>query len=78
MHCRIELLSDSLHLAQATRDTIDRYQDVTWKAGTDAAGVLARATVKGHGLISERRWTPGRYEEWLAHMLTCALLPPLE
>jgi hypothetical protein len=31
-------------------------------------GVLARATLKGHGLISERRWTPGQYEQWLAHM----------
>jgi AcrR family transcriptional regulator len=28
-----------------------------------------------HALISERRWTPGQYEQWLAHMLTCALLP---
>jgi AcrR family transcriptional regulator len=28
-----------------------------------------------HALISERGWTPGQYEQWLAHMLTCALLP---
>ena len=28
-----------------------------------------------YALISERRWTPGQYEQWLAHMLTCALLP---
>jgi len=27
-----------------------------------------------HALISERRWTPGQYEQWLGHMLTCALL----
>ena len=27
-----------------------------------------------YALISERRWTPGRYEQWLAHLLTCALL----
>ena len=27
-----------------------------------------------YALISERRWTPGQYEQWLAHMLTCALL----
>lgn len=27
-----------------------------------------------HALISERRWTPGQYEQWLADMLTCALL----
>jgi AcrR family transcriptional regulator len=27
-----------------------------------------------HALISERRWTPGQYEQWLAQMLTCALL----
>jgi AcrR family transcriptional regulator len=28
-----------------------------------------------YALISERRWTPEGYEPWLAHMLTCALLP---
>ena len=27
-----------------------------------------------YALISERRWTPGQYEQWLAHLLTCALL----
>jgi hypothetical protein len=27
-----------------------------------------------YALISERRWTPGQYEQWLAHMLTRALL----
>ena len=27
-----------------------------------------------YALISERGWTPGQYEQWLAHMLTCALL----
>ena len=26
-------------------------------------------------LVSERGWTPEAYEQWLAHMLTCALLP---
>ena len=31
-----------------------------------------------HALIGERGWTPGQYEQWLAHMLSCALLtgPP--
>jgi hypothetical protein len=28
-----------------------------------------------YALVSERRWTPEAYEQWLAHMLTCALLP---
>ena len=27
-----------------------------------------------YSLISERRWTPAQYEQWLAHMLACALL----
>jgi AcrR family transcriptional regulator len=27
-----------------------------------------------YALISERRWTPDQYEQWLAHLLTCALL----
>jgi hypothetical protein len=27
-----------------------------------------------YALISERQWTPGQYEQWLAYMLTCALL----
>jgi AcrR family transcriptional regulator len=27
-----------------------------------------------HALIGERGWTPGQYEQWLAHMLTSALL----
>ncbi len=27
-----------------------------------------------YALISERQWTPGQYEQWLVHMLTCALL----
>jgi AcrR family transcriptional regulator len=27
-----------------------------------------------YALISERRWIPGQYEQWLTHLLTCALL----
>jgi hypothetical protein len=27
-----------------------------------------------HALTSERRWTPDQYEQWLAHILACALL----
>ena len=28
-----------------------------------------------HALISERRWPPEQYEQWLTHLLACALLP---
>ena len=28
-----------------------------------------------YALVSERQWTPEAYEQWLAHMLSCALLP---
>jgi AcrR family transcriptional regulator len=29
-----------------------------------------------HALVGERGWTPDEYEQWLAHALICALLPP--
>jgi AcrR family transcriptional regulator len=28
-----------------------------------------------YALISERRWTPDQYEQWLGHLLICTLLP---
>jgi AcrR family transcriptional regulator len=40
---------------------------------TDIMWAIANPTTH-YALISERRWTPGQYEQWLAHMLTCALL----
>jgi hypothetical protein len=41
---------------------------------TDIRWAIANPSTH-YALVSERRWTPETYEEWLAHMLTCALLP---
>jgi AcrR family transcriptional regulator len=40
---------------------------------TDIMWVIANPNTH-HALICERGWTPEQYEQWLAHMLTCALL----
>jgi AcrR family transcriptional regulator len=48
-------------------------EGLTEAAATDIMWAIANPATH-YALISERRWTPGQYEQWLAHMLTCALL----
>jgi AcrR family transcriptional regulator len=40
---------------------------------TDIMWAIANPTMH-HRLVTERRWPPGEYERWLAHVLTCSLL----
>lgn len=42
---------------------------------TDILWAIANPTMH-HRLVTERRWAPGEYERWLAHVLTCSLLEP--
>ncbi|HEY6294594.1 MAG TPA: helix-turn-helix domain-containing protein, partial [Streptosporangiaceae bacterium] len=44
-------------------------------AATDIMWAIANPNTH-YALVSERGWTPEAYEQWLARMLACALLPP--
>lgn len=48
-------------------------EDLPEAAAADIMWTIANPNTH-YALISERGWTPGQYEQWLAHMLTCALL----
>jgi hypothetical protein len=43
------------------------------ETATDIMWAIANPNTH-YALISERRWTSGQYEQWLAHTLICALL----
>jgi AcrR family transcriptional regulator len=49
-------------------------QGLSETTATDIMWAIANPTTH-HALIGERGWTPGQYEQWLARMLICALLP---
>ncbi|MBV9205600.1 MAG: TetR/AcrR family transcriptional regulator [Actinobacteria bacterium] len=48
-------------------------EDLTEATATDIMWAIANPNTH-YALISERRWTPGQYQQWLARMLTSALL----
>ncbi len=46
--------------------TVEEARDVLWTINSHAVHRM---------LVTERSWTPERYRDWLADILTCALLP---
>ena len=49
-------------------------QGLSEATAADIMWAIANPTTH-HALIGERRWAPDQYEQWLARMLVCALLP---
>ena len=65
---------DQQHLARSLARKGALKQGLSQATATDIMWTIANPDTH-HALISERRWTPDQYEQWLAHTLTCALLP---
>jgi AcrR family transcriptional regulator len=68
-----ERYKDQRRLARSLARKGALKQGLPEAAATDIMWVIANPNTH-YALIGERRWTPGQYEQWLAHMLTCALL----
>src|SRR5580704_3536789 len=66
--------SDQQRLARSLAARGALREGLSEATATDIMWAIANPNTH-HALVSERRWTPEAYEQWLAHMLTCALLP---
>ena len=66
--------TDQQRLARSLGDKGALRAGLSETTATDIMWAIANPNTH-YALVSERRWTPEAYEQWLAHTLTCALLP---
>jgi AcrR family transcriptional regulator len=66
--------TDQQRLARSLADHGALREGLSEATATDIMWAIANPNTH-YALVSERRWTPEAYEQWLAHTLTCALLP---
>jgi AcrR family transcriptional regulator len=66
--------TDQQRLARSLADQGALREGLSEATATDIMWAIANPNTH-YALVSERGWTPEAYEQWLAHTLTCALLP---